>query len=43
MNCLGHLIFMFLHLIAIMFGFVFLIVTVPGHLLFAAVTQKQRR
>ncbi len=41
MNCLGHMIFMFLHLLAILFGCGLLIITVPLHLIFAAVVQNR--
>ncbi|MBW2602687.1 MAG: hypothetical protein JRE28_00015 [Deltaproteobacteria bacterium] len=40
---MGHIIFILLHLAAIMFGFVFLFITVPLHLIYAAVKGKPKR
>jgi hypothetical protein len=39
---LGHLIFIFLHLIALLFGAVLLFVTIPLHLIYAAVRSRKR-
>jgi len=39
---LGHLIFLVLHFAAILFGFVFLFVTVPLHLIYS-VSRRRRR
>lgn len=39
---MGHLIFIILHIIALIFGFVFLIVTIPAHLIYAAIGSKKR-
>ena len=32
---LGHLFFIFIHLLAIIFGFIFLLITIPLHIFFA--------
>ena len=39
---MGHLLFIILHVIAILFGFVFLIITIPLHLIYAAVGKKNK-
>lgn len=39
-GCFGHLVFLFLHLMAILFGFVWLIITIPLHLIFTVVEMK---
>lgn len=33
---MGHIVFLFLHLMAVMFGFVLLMITIPAHLIYAA-------
>jgi hypothetical protein len=38
---MGHFIFIVLHLMAIAFGFVFLFLTVPLHIIYAAVKSKK--
>jgi len=38
---MGHLIFIILHILAVMFGFVLLFITVPLHLIYAG-TRKRR-
>lgn len=38
---MGHLFFIFLHLIAIMFGFVFLIITIPLHIIYSSGKKKE--
>jgi hypothetical protein len=37
---MGHVIFVFLHLIAIMFGFIGLFLTIPLHLIYSAASKK---
>ena len=37
---MGHFIFIILHLIAILFGFVFLFITIPLHLIYAVQRSK---
>lgn len=39
----GHIIFVILHLLAILFGLVGLIVTIPLHIIYAAVVKQGRR
>ena len=39
---MGHLLFIILHVIATLFGFVFLIITIPLHLIYAAVGKKNK-
>jgi len=39
---MGHLIFFVLHVIALLFGAVLLFVTIPAHLIYAAVSSKRR-
>ena len=34
-----HLIFIILHIVAICFGFVFLIITIPTHAIYSAITS----
>lgn len=43
MGCLGHCVFLVLHLFAVLFGFVFLIVTIPLHLIFAVLISKREK
>ena len=38
-GCLGHVIFFCLHLLAVLFGLVGLIITIPLHLIFAAIVS----
>ena len=38
---MGHLIFIILHFVALLFGAVFLFVTIPAHLIYAAVRKKR--
>jgi len=38
-GCLGHLIFICLHVLAVLFGLVGLILTIPLHLIFAAIVS----
>ena len=40
---MGHLIFIVLHFIAILFGFVFLFITIPLHLIYAVQQNKVDR
>jgi len=40
-GCLGHCCFCFLHLMAILFGFFSLLLTVPLHLIFAVMVSKR--
>lgn len=37
---MGHVIFVMLHLLAILFGFVFLFVTIPAHLIYSAMRKR---
>lgn len=37
---MGHLIFVVLHVVAVLFGLVFLVVTIPAHLIYAAVSSR---
>lgn len=39
---MGHLMFLLLHFIAVLFGAVFLFFTIPAHLIYAAVRSKKR-
>jgi hypothetical protein len=39
---MGHVIFIVLHVIAVLFGMVLLVVTIPAHLIYAAVKSKAR-
>ena len=39
----GHVVFIVLHIVAIVFGFVFLIITIPAHLIYAAVSGKSEK
>ena len=39
---MGHFIFLMLHVIALIFGAVLLFVTIPAHLIYAAVGSKKR-
>lgn len=36
---MGHILFVILHLIAFAFGFIFLIITIPLHIIYAAVNK----
>ena len=38
---MGHLIFLVLHVLALLFGAVFLFVTIPAHLIYAAVASRR--
>ena len=38
---MGHLIFIILHILAVMFGFVLLFITVPLHLIYAGTRKKK--
>lgn len=38
---MGNLVFIFLHIMAVIFGFVFLFITVPAHLIYLAVSSKK--
>jgi hypothetical protein len=40
---MGHIIFILLHLAAIICGFVFLFITIPLHLIYAAIKSKSKR
>lgn len=40
---MGHLVFIILHIISVLFGFVFLIVTIPAHLIYGAVVSGRNR
>jgi hypothetical protein len=37
---MGHLVFLVLHFVAILFGFVFLMLTIPAHLIYGAVKSR---
>lgn len=37
---MGHLVFLAMHLLAFVFGFVFLFVTVPMHLVYCAIKSN---
>jgi hypothetical protein len=39
---MGHLIFIVLHLVALFFGAILLFLTIPAHLIFAAIRSKKR-
>jgi len=39
---MGHLMFWILHLCAILFGVVWLIITIPLHLIYSAVNKRRR-
>jgi len=39
---MGHIIFIILHFVAIIFGFWALIITIPLHLIYAATKKKNR-
>ena len=39
---MGHLIFIVLHLIALLFGAILLFVTIPAHLIYIAMKSKKR-
>ncbi len=38
---MGNLMFIVLHIMAVIFGFVFLFITVPSHLIYLAVINKK--
>ena len=38
---MGHFIFWVLHLMAVMFGFVFLFVTIPAHLIYSGTRREK--
>jgi len=38
--CLGHLVFMAIHAMCFLFGFVGLIISIPLHLIFAVLTRR---
>ena len=38
---MGHLIFIILHILAVMFGFVLLFITVPLHLIYTGTRKKK--
>lgn len=40
---MGHVIFVILHIIAALFGYVLLIVTIPAHLIYSAVSAGKPR
>lgn len=37
---MGNILFIVLHIMAVMFGFVFLFITIPAHLIYLALTKK---
>jgi hypothetical protein len=37
---MGHLLFIILHILALLFGFVGLILTIPLHLIYSAIDKK---
>ncbi len=37
---MGHLLFCVLHLMAILFGFVFLFITIPAHIIYTAINKR---
>lgn len=37
---MGHLIFIILHIMAVLFGFVFLFITIPAHLIYSAIKSS---
>lgn len=41
MGCLGHLIFCVLHVLAFLFGFFGLFITIPLHLIFAVLVSRR--
>ena len=43
MGCIGHVIFMVLHVLAFLLGFVLLFITIPAHLIFIAIMSKSKR
>ena len=43
MGCLGHCVFMVLHVLALLFGFVLLFVTIPAHLIYCAIRSGNKR
>jgi hypothetical protein len=38
---MGHLLFWILHIAAILFGFVWLVFTIPMHLIYSAIRSKK--
>ena len=38
---MGNFMFIILHLMAVLFGFVFLFITIPAHLIYLAVKKKK--
>jgi predicted PurR-regulated permease PerM len=40
-GCFGHCVFLFLHFLAVLFGFVGLLLTVPLHLIFAVMVSRR--
>jgi len=40
---MGNVLFLILHFFAFMFGFVFLFITIPCHILYAAMTNKGQK
>ncbi len=43
MGCFGHAVFIVLHVLAALFGFVLLFVTIPAHLIFMAIISGKKR
>lgn len=41
LGCIGHVCFVVLHVLAILFGVIGLLITVPLHLIFAAILAKK--
>ena len=40
---MGHLLFLVLHVAAVLFGFVLLVVTIPSHLIYAAIKSNKSK
>ena len=38
---MGNFMFIILHIMAVLFGFVFLFITIPAHLIYLAVSKKK--
>jgi len=42
LGCFGHCFFLFLHFMAVLFGFFGLLITIPLHLIFAATLASKK-
>ena len=38
---MAHLVFFILHIFAVLFGFVFLFITIPAHLIYSALSKRK--